>query len=204
VPVGCEKLITATKRCEATSVGRCAACGDAMCESHRALPGNGVPIVDQCQACFNATLGKEQRKLAAHKAANRTSSDNSDDPPMTYEQLVEFLKRRNFPTYRLTSWPPALVAKALTEANKQQLSRTVSRLFRGSQTLYDMGWCLNHVTTYLDDRNSAGYWVVLRPDGIIVQRPDGRYPGYPGPETIEPARSIEPHELYRLREGRVG
>jgi hypothetical protein len=68
--------------CGVLAIGRCAQCGRAMCESHRALGSNDTPVINQCAPCQRATAeanfakrnSERDRLLAASKAVRDLTS----------------------------------------------------------------------------------------------------------------------------------
>lgn len=48
--------------CGVLAIGRCATCGQAMCESHRALTVEGAPVVNLCVQCQQARAAARAKK----------------------------------------------------------------------------------------------------------------------------------------------
>lgn len=109
MPAECE-----INRCGVLAIGRCSACGQAMCASHRALTGDGTPVVDlcvQCQQARAAAGAKEsqqgqdrlQRAYDGVKAAVQLLKDSAVTQQKIYHATTR--TKKAFGGFRETEYP---------------------------------------------------------------------------------------------------
>lgn len=97
----CEKYIAASATCGVIAVGRCRACGDAFCVTHRAMGGawpNAYPVIDWCAPCqaqaeADARASEAIKQAEAQAFESRAAALNAAACQRLPELLAEFRSR---------------------------------------------------------------------------------------------------------------